>query len=102
MPPLDDESSRNAFLSLGLGQKLTQLRDTHQMTMSQLAEASGVSLSMVSAIERDRTIPGLETLLKIASSTFRSDAMHSPNSLNRLQVYVFFQRDTRRHAPAST
>jgi len=54
-----------AFDALGLG--LRTVRQQHQMTLTQLARASGLSVSFLSDIENDRTTPSLRTLQALAT-----------------------------------
>jgi len=45
-----------------IGQKIKQLRSAKQLTLDQLANTSGVSKSMLSQIERNKTNPTVATL----------------------------------------
>lgn len=48
--------------------ELRALRVAHRKTLATLAEASGLSVSFLSDVERGRTDPSLETLRKIAAA----------------------------------
>jgi transcriptional regulator with XRE-family HTH domain len=50
-----------------LGQRLKGVRISRNLTQTQLAEAIGVTNNYVSNIERDHSIPSLETLVKICN-----------------------------------
>lgn len=49
-----------------VGARIRELRIERGMTLTQLAEAAGVSSGLISQVERDRADPSLETLRKIA------------------------------------
>ena len=51
-----------------VGKTINKLRKERQMTLDQLASASGVSKSMVSQIERDETNPTLATIWRLAEA----------------------------------
>jgi transcriptional regulator with XRE-family HTH domain len=50
------------------GAKLRGVREKRGMTMKQVAEATGISESMVSQIERDKVSPALDTMLRMADA----------------------------------
>ena len=51
-----------------LGQRLREARKARQLTLEQVAAASGVSHALVSKIENFRTIPSLPVLVRLAAS----------------------------------
>ncbi|MDX6748597.1 helix-turn-helix domain-containing protein [Geminicoccaceae bacterium 1502E] len=51
--------------SAAVGQQLKKLRKERDWSLSQLAEASQVSIGLLSQIERGRSIPSLRTLTKL-------------------------------------
>ncbi len=51
-----------------LGEKLKTLRLQNRLTLVELAEKSGVSKSLLSRIERGRSVPTITTIQKIASA----------------------------------
>jgi transcriptional regulator with XRE-family HTH domain len=51
-----------------LGKKIRLLRTEQCLTLNSLSQSSGLSVSYLSDIERDRTVPSLETLVKLAQS----------------------------------
>ncbi len=53
---------------LSLGSEMRQLRKVREMTLRQLSERSGVSLSHLSAIERGASNPSVEALRDIAAA----------------------------------
>ena len=64
-----DDTNTVAFsesLSM-LGSEVRELRKARQMTLADLAEASGVSISHLSAIERGAVNPSLDKVSKIAA-----------------------------------
>nr|WP_240457793.1 XRE family transcriptional regulator [Halomonas socia] len=67
----ESESGAHASGDLGsqvLSSRVTELRKKRQMTLEQLAAASGVSRSMLSQIERGRANPTLAVTLRIAQA----------------------------------
>ena len=53
-------------LSLEIGEKLRETRLQNRMTLAELSERSGVSKSLLSMIERGRSVPTITTFQKIA------------------------------------
>lgn len=53
---------------LAMGAEVRQLRKARQMTLKDLSETSGVSLSHLSTIERGMSQPSIEALNAIADS----------------------------------
>ena len=49
------------YLSLEIGKRLRAQRLSLGLTLSELSDAAGISLSFLSDIEHGRTLPGLET-----------------------------------------
>ncbi|MGL4369440.1 MAG: helix-turn-helix domain-containing protein, partial [Spirochaetota bacterium] len=47
------------------GEKLREVRERKQMTMKEVAEAAGVTESLISQIERNKVSPAIDTLLSI-------------------------------------
>ncbi len=78
-----------------LGQKIRELRSTNGMTLEGLSNLSGVSLSLLSMIERNRSAPTVRTLERVVralgtsiSQVYRemeSDAAGDP-ARNRVSV----------------
>jgi transcriptional regulator with XRE-family HTH domain len=60
---IDDEISINA---IALGEAVKDVRGT--LTLAQMVEITGLSISYLSDIERGKTVPTLNTLKKIASA----------------------------------
>lgn len=54
-------------VSDSVGTKLAAIRSRLGMTQDQAAAASGVAQQTISAVERDKRIPGLDTLRQLAS-----------------------------------
>jgi len=52
---------------LSLGKKIRDIRKARKMTISQLANATGMTGSMISQVERSRISPSIETLKKIGN-----------------------------------
>jgi transcriptional regulator with XRE-family HTH domain len=52
--------------NMKLGTELRRLRKQRQLTLAEVGEASGLSVSFLSDIERGRTRPSLDTLEKLA------------------------------------
>ena len=55
-----------------LGEKLRRIRRVQNMTMQEVADASGLSVGFVSQVERNLTVPSLTSLQKLAR------AVHQP------------------------
>lgn len=51
-----------------IGERLRAVRERRRLTLKGVAEAAGVSESLVSQIERNRVSPALDTLLSIADA----------------------------------
>ncbi|WP_446896966.1 helix-turn-helix domain-containing protein [Clostridium sp. LBM24168] len=51
-----------------LGKRIKSIRKNSNITQEQLAEMTGLSNNYISNIERNRSIPSIETLLKICNS----------------------------------
>ena len=51
---------------LGVGDRIRILRGTQNRTLQEVADACGLSKSMISKIENNKTIPSVATLVKIA------------------------------------
>jgi transcriptional regulator with XRE-family HTH domain len=52
--------------TVGLGQRIRQLRSGHGLTLTALAEATGLSTGLISQVERGLADPSLETLRRVA------------------------------------
>lgn len=65
-----------------IGDKIKAFRETRKLTREQLAENSGLELSLVTEIEENTNIPSLSPLIKIARAlgvrlgTFLDDSTH--------------------------
>ncbi|MBT9156101.1 MAG: HTH-type transcriptional regulator PuuR [Firmicutes bacterium] len=60
----DDED----MLLTGIGSKIRDLRKERKLTLQDLADAIGISVSMISQVERGLAHPSIATLWKIASA----------------------------------
>lgn len=49
-----------------VGEKIKQIRELKKVSIEELAERSGIDLSLIQKIEEDRNIPSLAPLIKIA------------------------------------
>ncbi len=49
-----------------IGQRIKKRRETMKLTQQQLAEALGVTAQHVSAIEKDKRAPSLDSLVRLA------------------------------------
>lgn len=54
--------------SLGVGDRIKILRINQKRTMQEVADSCGLSKSMISKIENNKTIPSVATLVKIAQT----------------------------------
>jgi len=64
----DDEALAYAENLISLGSEIRQVRKARLLTLKDLAEATGISVSHLSAIERSATNPSLEVINKIADA----------------------------------
>jgi transcriptional regulator with XRE-family HTH domain len=71
-----------------LGERVAQYRQAQDLTLEQLAAASGVSRSMLSQIERGRANPTLAVTQRIAQTFGISigELVDDPNAGNRIDV----------------
>jgi XRE family transcriptional regulator, regulator of sulfur utilization len=53
-------------LQLELGTRLKSLRKQHDMTLQDASAKAEISLSFLSDVERNRTLPSLKTLFSLA------------------------------------
>lgn len=58
----------NTVGNLGVGERIRILRSMQNRTMQEVADKCGLSKSMISKIENDKTIPSVATLVKIAQT----------------------------------
>ena len=49
-----------------LGRKLRSLRQARDLSLKSLAEEAGISIALLSQVERDQVDPSLDTLRKLA------------------------------------
>lgn len=54
--------------SLGVGDRIKILRINQKRTMQEVADSCGLSKSMISKIENNKTVPSVATLVKIAQT----------------------------------
>ena len=73
LAPEDDDDTRDARIPR-VGAAVRRLRHAKAMTLQELADASGVSVGMLSQLERDRANPSLRVLTQIR------DALGAPIS----------------------
>lgn len=81
-------SSNLELASLSLGEKIRDIRKSKKMTITQLANATGLTPSMISQVERSIISPSIETLKKIGN-------------VLEIPLSVLFE-DTESYAPAPT
>ena len=63
-----DDLNGNSTNSLGVGDRIKILRINQKRTMQEVADSCGLSKSMISKIENNKTIPSVATLVKIAQT----------------------------------
>ncbi|MBW4888670.1 XRE family transcriptional regulator [Mucilaginibacter sp. HMF5004] len=61
---MDNSPSDNS--GFNIGDRIKTLRSSQQRTLQDIADACGLSKSMISKIENNRTVPSVATLVKIA------------------------------------
>lgn len=81
-------TSRLELTPLLLGEKIRDIRKKRKMTITQLANATGLTPSMISQVERSIISPSIETLKKIGN-------------VLEIPLSVLFE-DTESHIPAPT
>lgn len=64
--PLIEKQSRLRKNGTGVSEHLLALRHKHSCTLAQVARQAGISISFLSAIERDRAKPSIATLQRLA------------------------------------
>lgn len=65
---------------MGIGSRLRKLRSAKKVTLKRLAEATGLTVSFISQLERDKISPSLKSLRKIAD-------------VLKIKVTYFFEED---------
>lgn len=65
-----------------VGDRLRAIRHTRQMTIDQLAQATGLSKGFISRVERDQTSPSVSTLVQLCDvlNVQVGDLFHEPES----------------------
>lgn len=58
----------NEANNLGVGERIRLLRTSQNRTLQEVADSCGLSKSMISKIENDKTVPSVATLVKIAQT----------------------------------
>ncbi len=71
-----------------LGNRIKSTREAKNLTQEKLAELTGLSNNYISNIERNRSIPSLETLVKLCNAL---DA--TPDSLLFDSVFTYSSRE---------
>ena len=66
--PLEGEDAAYAENIISLGSEMRQVRKARKLTLKQVAEETGISLSHLSAIERGAANPSLDVVRKIANT----------------------------------
>jgi transcriptional regulator with XRE-family HTH domain len=92
---VDNVSSEASLALVGIGARVREARHGRKLTLEKLANASGVSVSMVSLLERGRASPSISTLVAIAGALGLSLAdliVESPSDVNGSVVRVSDQR----------
>lgn len=67
-PTLDEDALVAAENLISLGSEMRQVRKARLLTLKDLAAATGISVSHLSAIERSATSPSIEVVHKIATA----------------------------------
>lgn len=66
-PPAISPSGADVDIGAAVATNLRRLRAAHDLTLEQLAEASGVSRAMLNQIETGKSVPTIATLWKVAA-----------------------------------
>ena len=69
-----------------IGQRIREKRHEQRLTLKELAERTGLSLTYLSDVERDRTRPSMKTLMRIVEKLgmTTTDLMHGVEGLGEL------------------
>ena len=69
-----------------IGQRIREKRHEKKLTLKELAETTGLSLTYLSDVERDRTRPSVKTLMRIAEKleVTTTDLIHGVEDLGDL------------------
>jgi transcriptional regulator with XRE-family HTH domain len=93
--PPDDVAETTASTLAAIGERIRELRQARNMTLQSLADITGLSVSMISLVERGKASPSIGSLISVASALgiTMSDLMASePSSEDELVVRVGQQR----------
>jgi transcriptional regulator with XRE-family HTH domain len=52
--------------AITVGEKISQIREMKKVSVQELAERSGIDVSLIQKIEQDKNVPSLAPLIKIA------------------------------------
>lgn len=63
-----EDVKANVGNTLCVGERIRMLRSVQNRTLQEVADSCGLSKSMISKIENDKTIPSVATLVKIAQT----------------------------------
>ncbi|MFY3791749.1 helix-turn-helix domain-containing protein [Ureibacillus sp. MALMAid1270] len=87
-----------------IGEQLRKLRKKHKMTLKALSEKTGVSISFLSQVERNKCNVTLESLRKISDALHVNPSIFFQNSKqeNRESEFPFFYEDLSRNIKGAT
>jgi transcriptional regulator with XRE-family HTH domain len=83
-------------VSVNVGERLREMRETRNISMRTLAARSGLSANALSMIERGKASPSVSTLYKLADALGVSITAFFATDIERKQV-VFLKGDERPH-----
>ena len=69
-----------------IGLKVRNLREQNKLTLKELADRAGISLSYLGDIEKERSNPSVETLIKIAKALDKPAGYFIDNSFDILDI----------------
>jgi transcriptional regulator with XRE-family HTH domain len=85
-------------VSVDVGTRLRELRESRGMSMRSLAVKSGLSANALSMIERNKTSPSISTMYKLADALGVSITAFFGAQAEKQQV-IFIKADARTHIP---
>ena len=94
------ETTQREAISINVGTRLRELRETRNISMRGLATASGLSANALSMIERGKTSPSVSTLYKLADALGVPITAFFGAGSDKQQV-VFIKADQRSRIPFS-
>src|SRR5688572_24931105 len=65
---MDEDTRKDGSVSVAFGKEFERIRERHGQSRAQLAEASGIEVTVIEQIERGEISPNLNTLRELAGA----------------------------------